>query len=291
MLNDTPLTVGSLFRVFRLRIFVTWGMVLGETALLALIPLFIGLAIDDLLAGGRAAFWQLAGIMGLLIAITVARRAYDTRIYGTMRVELGKAQVQRATGQKVSTLNARIAMGRELVDFLEDTLPEAIAAGVQLVISVLVLSFFSPHLALVAGGATLTMIALYALFHRRFDALNSAINQRSEQQVALLERRKLRAMTAHFLRLRRLEVRLSDSEALLYGGIFVILLGMILFNLRIATALPDVTAGILFSVISYSWEYVESALALPVTLQSWTRLSEIMCRINKGEQVASRDKS
>jgi hypothetical protein len=66
---------------------------------------------------------------------------------------------------------------------------------------------------------------------------------------------------------------------------------MILFNLRIATALPDVTAGILFSVISYSWEYVESALALPVTLQSWTRLSEIMCRINKGEQVANRDKS
>ncbi len=281
MLSDLPLTIGSLFRVFRLRIFLTWGMILGETALMALIPLFIGLAIDDLLTGGRTAFWQLAGIMALLIALSVVRRAYDTRIYGAIRVELGKAQVERGSGQEVSTLNARIAMGREMVDFLEETLPEAIAAGVQLVISVIVLSFFSPHLALVAGGATLAMIALYALFHRRFYTLNAAINQRSEQQVALLERRNLRAMSAHFLRLRRLEVRLSDREALLYGGIFVILLGMILGNLRIATALPEVTAGTLFSVVSYSWEYVESALALPITLQSWTRLSEIMARINQ----------
>lgn len=283
MLSDLPLTISSLFRVFRLRIFLTWGMILGETALMALIPLFIGLAIDDLLVGGFTAFWQLTGIMGLLIALSVARRAYDTRIYGAIRVELGKAQVQRGAEQEVSALNARIAMGRELVDFLEETLPEAIAAGVQLIISVVVLSFFSPHLALVAGGATLAMIALYALFHRRFYHLNAAINQRSEQQVALLERRKLRAMSAHFLRLRRLEVRLSDSEALLYGGIFVILLGMILFNLRIATVLPEVTAGTLFSVVSYSWEYVESALALPITLQSWTRLSEIMARINQSE--------
>jgi hypothetical protein len=73
---------------------------------------------------------------------------------------------------------------------------------------------------------------------------------------------------------------LSDTEAILYGAIFFVLLGMILFNLRVATALPGASAGTIFSVVSYSWEFVESALALPITLQSWTRLSEIMARIN-----------
>lgn len=280
MLTDHPLTVGALFRVFRQRIALTWVIILAETGLLALIPLFIGFAIDDLLEGRSTSFWQLAGIMALLIGLAVIRRVYDTRVYGAIRVELGKAQVSRSDGMEVSTLNARLAMGRELVDFLEDTLPEAIAAGVQLLASVAILYALSPNLAVVAVGASFSMIAIYVGFHQRFYRLNGALNQQSENQVSLLEGRSLRPMLAHFLRLRRLEIRLSDTEAALYGAIFIVLLGMILFNLRIATGLPGITAGTIFSVISYSWEFVESALALPVTLQIWTRLSEIKARIN-----------
>ncbi|KPD12862.1 ABC transporter six-transmembrane domain-containing protein [Phaeobacter sp. 11ANDIMAR09] len=283
MLTSHSLTVGSLFRVFRLRIALTWAIILAETALMALIPLFIGFAIDDLLEGRSTSFWQLAGIMALLIGLAVIRRVYDTRVYGAIRVELGKAQVTRSDGIEVSTLNAQLSMGRELVDFLEDTLPEAVAAGVQVLVSVAILYAFSPNLAVVAVGATFAMVAIYAGFHHRFYRLNGALNQQSEKQVSLLEGRALRPMLAHFLRLRRLEVRLSDTEAALYGAIFIVLLGMILFNLRIATGLPGITAGTIFSVISYSWEFVESALALPVTLQSWTRLSEIKVRINRSK--------
>ena len=280
MLTNHPLTVGTLFKVFRLRIALTWAIILAETGLLALIPLFIGFAIDDLLVGRDAAFWQLAGIMGALITLAVIRRAYDTRVYGAIRVEMGKAQVKRSNNVPVSTLNARLAMGRELVDFLEDTFPMAMASAVQLVVSVAVLYSFAPQLAMAAGAAALGVIAVYAAFHRSFYLLNGALNEQTEKQVKLLERRALFPALAHLLRLRRLEVRLSDREAVLYGAIFIILLGMILFNLRMATGLPGVTAGTIFSVISYSWEFVESALALPLTLQSWTRLSEIMTRIN-----------
>lgn len=286
MLTDHPLTLGTLFHVFRRRIALTWLIILIETGLVALIPLFIGFAIDGLLAGSDAAFWQLAGMMAALIALAVIRRAYDTRAYGSIRVELGQAQIRRSGEIEVSTLNARIAMGRELVDFLEGTVPEALAGGVQLVLSIGILYAFSPSLALTAATATLAMIAIYAGFHRRFYRLNGALNQQIEKQVRLLERRALRPILAHFLRLRRLEVRLSDAEAFLYGAVFVVLLVMLLCNLKIATSLPETSAGTIFSVVSYSWDFVESALALPVTLQSWTRLSEIMTRIN-GTKFAS----
>ena len=280
MLTNHPLTISTLFRVYRGRIALTLAIIVAETGLLTLIPLFIGFAIDDLLAGGITAFWQLAGIMALLIGLAVIRRVYDTRVYGAIRVDMGNAQVKRSTDLQVSTLNARLAMGRELVDFLEETLPVAVAAAVQLVISVAILYAFSPHLALAAAGATLGMICIYAVFHSSFYRLNGDLNHQTEKQVSLLEQRSLRPMHAHLLRLRSLEVRLSDTEAVLYGAIFVVLLGMILFNLQMATGLPDVTAGTIFSVISYSWEFADSALALPMTLQSWTRLSEIMGRIN-----------
>ena len=43
----------------------------------------------------------------------------------------------------------------------------------------------------------------------------------------------------------------------------------------------EITAGRIFSIVTYSWEFVESALVLPLTLQSWSRLAEIINRTNK----------
>ena len=277
------LTIGTLLRVFRGRVALTWAMILGETVLMALIPLFIGFAIDGLLAGGLDELWNLTGLMGALIVLSVLRRVYDTRAYGTIRVELGKALVARSTTLRISTLNARLGMGRELVDFLEETLPQAMAACVNLVIAIIILYVFSPILALAGGLAALAMIVIYGLFHRRFYRLNGELNQQTERQVSILERREARPTLAHLMRLHRYEVRLSDTEAVLYGAIFVVLLGLILFNLWYAATTLTITVGTIFSIISYSWEFIESALALPVTLQYWSRLSEIMQRLNRAE--------
>ena len=280
MLTGHDLTIATLLSVFRGRVSLTWGMILCETALMALIPLFIGFAIDGLLAGHTQELWQLAGLMAALIAIAVMRRVYDTRVYGIIRVELGRAQAARSKDLAVSALNARLGMGRELVEFLEETLPQAMAAGVQVLISVTILYAFSPVLALAGGISAVVIAAIYALFHRRFYRLNGALNQQTERQVSILQQRAARPTLAHLLRLRRLEVRLSDTEAVLYGAIFVVLLGLILFNLWFATPELSSSVGTSFSIISYSWEFIESALALPVTLQSWSRLSEIMRRLN-----------
>ena len=43
----------------------------------------------------------------------------------------------------------------------------------------------------------------------------------------------------------------------------------------------EITAGRVFSIVTYSREFVESTLVLPLTLQSWSRLAEIIDRINK----------
>jgi hypothetical protein len=80
--------------------------------------------------------------------------------------------------------------------------------------------------------------------------------------------------------LRRIEVRISDTESIVYGAIFVVLLGLVVFNLWYATANLTITSGTIFSIVTYSWELVDAALAFPMALQGWSRLSEIMQRIN-----------
>ena len=83
------------------------------------------------------------------------------------------------------------------------------------------------------------------------------------------------------MRLRRCEVRLSDTEAIMYGTIFALMFAFILTNLWFASTIDAVTAGMIFAILSYSWELVESGATLPAVLQQWTRLTEIRERINE----------
>ena len=280
MLNNGPLTVLALLRAFRLRISFTWLLILIEVALTALVPLFIGFAIDGLLANDTDALFQLIAVLAVLIVVSVIRRAYDTRVFGTVRVEMGKTQAARATNLPVSTLNARLGMGRELVNFLEADLPLAMTSLVQLIISVIVLYIFDPMLALAGVSAVATMLVIYSRSHGRFYRLNGQLNQQTERQVGILETSKPQSLSTHLTRLRRIEVRISDTESIVYGAIFVVLLGLVVFNLWYATANLTITSGTIFSIVTYSWELVDAALAFPMALQGWSRLSEIMQRIN-----------
>lgn len=286
MLTDRDLTVGTLLSVFRWRVGLTWALILSETALTVLIPLFIGFAIDGLLTEVFQPFFYLGALLIALILIGVIRRIYDTRVYGNIRVELGKALAFRFSNLPISSLNARIGMGRELADFMEETLPSAIAGVVQFVASGILLFYFSPTLALSACVVLFGMISVYTLFHSTFWRWNRALNEQVEQQVRILEQRSDRPAHVHFNRLRQFEVKLSDTEAVLYGTIFVLLIGLVLFNLWFATQHLSVTPGAIFSMVSYSWEFAEAALALPVTLQSWSRLSEITTRLDRSNGTA-----
>lgn len=283
------LSIATLLRVYRRRISLTWLLIFCETSLTILIPLFIGFAIDGLLSGNTSSLAQLAGIMFALTLLSVARRMYDTRVYGTIRVDFGKAQAARSPDLAVSALNARLGMGRELVDFLEDVLPQAMASILQFTISVIILYSFAPVLALSSMLAVIGMILIYALFHRTFYRWNGALNQQTERQVGILERRQSRLILQHLIRLRRFEVKLSDAEAALYGTIFVLLVGLLIFNLWFATVQLSVTPGTIFAIVSYTWEFAEAALALPITLQSWSRLSEITKRLNGSLQKSCSD--
>lgn len=279
-LKDEPVTVSALLRRFPGPILLTWVMTLCETALTALIPLFIGFAIDGLLNDDMTAFLRLAAVLAGLIVVAVLRRIYDTRAYGTIRVEVGKAQVDRSARVPVSTLNARLGMGRELVDFLERDVPATMDSGVQLAVSLIVLYAFHPTLAYAALGAAVVTLALYSGFHGRFYRLNADHNHQMEHQVRILQTNLSEGVRSHLSKLRRIEIRLSDTEAYVYGAIFTALLGFTVFNLWFAATNIETTVGTIFSIISYSWQFVDSALVLPVVLQGWSRLSEIMERIN-----------
>lgn len=277
---EDRLSIGTLFRRFWGKISITWGLTLVETAMFALIPLMIGRSIDGLLNGDWSDFTILLIVFGVLLVVATGRRVYDTRAYGTMRVQLGEALAARSTANTVSVTNARVLMGRELIDFLENEAPQSMTALVQVVVSVAVLLAFHSTLAISAGAATVLTLVIYGLFARRFFKLNGSLNAQTEKQVGALESRDAPRIAAHFVKLRKREVRISDTESIVYGLIFLVLLTMLAFNLWFAASESGASPGEIFSIVTYSYEFVQSAVLLPLALQSLTRLQEITARIN-----------
>ncbi|MEM9624239.1 MAG: ABC transporter six-transmembrane domain-containing protein [Pseudomonadota bacterium] len=282
MIDNDKLTLGTLLRRYGKNVLITWLLLIVEVALLALIPLFLGKAIDALLAEIKvSALYEISVLFVALIIVAVARRAYDTRAYGTMRVHLCMALVERSASKSVSTLNARVEMGRELADFLEDHTPLAITCILQVVISVAILFSFGLALGAASISAVVLMLGIYAVFHGRFFKLNAGLNAISEEQVGVLASGDVLRVQDLFTQRRVSEVKLSDADSIMYGGVYVVMFALILANLWSASALPVVTVGAIFAIISYSWELVGASVELPATLQQWTRLREIQERINR----------
>ncbi|WP_162932912.1 ABC transporter six-transmembrane domain-containing protein [Roseovarius sp. EL26] len=275
------LSIGTLFRAFWGKVAITWGLTLAETAFFALMPLMIGRSIDGLLKDDWLPFQFLIAMFVVVLVVATGRRIYDTRAYGTMRVELGKAQYARSECAPVSVTNARVLMGRELVDFLEDTAPNTMTALVQVIASVVILLSFHTMLALSTGGSAIVILLIYMAFSRSFFRTNAGLNEQAEQQVTALESASPKKVAAYFLGLRKLEVKLSDMESIVYGKIFAVLMAMVAFNLWFAATKSGASAGDIFAIVTYSTQFLGAAVTLPYALQSLTRLSEITHRINR----------
>ncbi len=280
MFDDRTLSLGSILKLFWLQVGLTWALTLIETLLLVSLPLLIGFSIDGLLNQDWQPFYLLGVTMVLLIVISVGRRLFDTRAYGKMRVELGVAVVDKAQGAPVSKINARLDMSRELITFLETEAPIVIMALLQVVVSLVILFSFHIVLAATAGTATILALIIYAAASGRFFKLNGDLNSQAEEQVSVLESGIRESILQHLSNLRRHAVRISDTEAIVYGLIFVVLLSMLGINLWFAATQIDASPGQIFSIVTYSYEFIESAVMLPAALQSLTRISEITQRLN-----------
>ena len=286
-MSTVNLDISLLLRHFRGRVALTWLLVAVENILTALIPLFIGRAIDALLAGEPGALWEISLLLAGLIAVAVGRRAYDTRAYGTMRVWFGSMLFQRVHHLPVTRVNARLDMSREIVDFLEEHVPELLTSITQIIVSICILAYFDPRLGACAASLIVVLGLIYALFHRRFYRLNGHLNNQRERQIDVLQQLQQGSLITHLKRLRRFEIRLSDTEAMLYGTIYSAMFAFVLVNLWLAATIPAITAGAIFAILSYSWELVESGTTLPAVLQQWSRLTEIRQRLNDASQISS----
>jgi len=281
--NPSSLSLKSIFMRFRWRISLTLSLVVVETLLALLYPLFIGWAINDLLSDSFRGIYLLVGLGILSVSMGSLRRFYDTRIYAKIYQTITPEMVanEKARGQSTSTITARSSLLTEFVEFLENAMPEVITsfiglAGVLIIISTLNSKVFFACLAL------LGLVALiYLVIGNKNYQLNAGYNNELEKQVEAIKHPDITQARVHFKRLMHWNIRLSDLETVTYFIIWLGIIALFVYTPIAAIKHGMTDYGLIVALLMYVFDYIEKTSTLPLYVQQVIRLREISHRLNQ----------
>ncbi len=275
-------SLGRIFSRFRWRISFTLTLVLIESIVEILYPLFIGIAINNLLENRYEGLLYLLALGLTSVVIGSARRFYDTRIYSGIYRRIAAEMVirEQTLGTAVSRISARASLATEVVEFLENSMPQVIGSivgllGVLIIIGTLNVEVF------VACLGLLTLVAIiYRLTGKLNYRLNAGYNEELEQQVQVIDAGNTSKLHEHFKRLMTWNIKLSDLEVVNFFFLWLAVVALFVYTPFSAVNSDVVNYGLVFSLLMYVFDYIDKATQLPLFVQQIIRLKEISSRIS-----------
>jgi len=250
----------------RYRLGFTYFLFLIETAGNLLRPLFLGMAVNDLIKGSYAGLIWLCVVHMIWLVIGTIRHRLDTRTYSAIYTSMVTRFLARRYQQgEVSKLSAHSTLARELVDFLEFDMVYVMEAVYNIFGSLILISYS---------------------YGRRMRKLNRMKNDELEKQVDVISSGNGHMIRQHYDNLRKWQVRISDQEAWNFG--IMELLVMIVIGLSVLitnkTMGAEMEAGSLIGIYSYIQRFVSGMDTIPYTVQRLSSLKDILFRMRLQEE-------
>ena len=246
--NGSPTLVG-IWRTYRPKIISTMGLLTAERVCAVAVPFVLGIAINDLIAGSLRGIMMLAGLELTVLAIGVARRLYDTRVYAGIYTDIADQQAVKSH-LPITKRAARLQLGRELVDFFEWELPQLAASIIGIIGAFGMLLYLLPSIGAVGIVVALVIGLVFLASKRRMFSLNKLLNNELERQVTMLEANREFGRRLHLSRLARWRIHLSDLEA---GNFAVaeLLLAALIIAAVVISVRSGMSIGEVFAVLTY----------------------------------------
>ena len=271
----------TIFKEYRLRFAFTLMLILLEAGLAILFPLFIGYAIDSAIQGSYYGAVQL-GVLGLIsLIVGVGRRVYDSRFYAKVYRSMGATTINNMEDHVPSKKTARLGMIRELVEFMENSLPELISSVIGLVGVIAIIASLNLNVFYGSLAVTVIVFLIYRISSTRTIKLNKESNDELENQVDIITENDDEKLNLHLKNMMKWNIKLSDLEALNFSISWIVLIAFLVASIVISTKSGIVKYGALFSLIMYVFQYMENVISLPLFYQNWLRLREIRERLEE----------
>jgi ABC-type multidrug transport system fused ATPase/permease subunit len=245
-------------------------------------PLFLGIAINDLMKGSYNGLILLSAAHIVTLTVGTMRHMYDTRTYSAIYVSLVTKFLSRRIYQKdVSKLSAHSTLAREFVDFLEFDLVYVIEAAYNILGSLILMFFYDASVVLLCLAVLIPVIGISYVYGKKMNRLNKLKNDELEHQVDVISNGNAKELKQHYNNLRRWQVKTSDQEAFNFGFmefLVMIVLGASLL-LTYKSSVTNILAGNVVGIFFYVTNFAKGLETIPYTVQRLSSLTDITRRI------------
>lgn len=265
----------------RLAVGVTYTLTLLENLCTLAYPALTGLAVDGLLKQDYRGLAALIAVWLVHLVIAFARQRYDTRVFMGLYAHLAVHTVaeQQRRGHGTSIVSARVEMVRDLVAFFETDVPAMFHQVVAVVGSLAMLFTYDLDAGFIAMAVLLPMALVNGWYWRRALVLHRGLNDQIEREVQDIESARIFRLRRHFGRIRRWRVRLSDSESWTWAVTELATIVALVVILVDFTRSPGFSAGAIYAVLAYVYDYLEGLDHAPALVNNVARLRDVRARL------------
>jgi ABC transporter transmembrane region len=278
MTETATISVLDLVRRNANKLAVTYGLFTIETLCLLSYGALIGWAIDDLLAGRQTG--MIAFFLTTLVHVVTgyARRRWDTRVFARLQAAIVLGAAARRDAE-AGTLVARSAMVREVLQFAELQIPQALHAAILGIGSLVILGFFVPLVGLMAA-VSLLLGFLISLRVTRFATPIMARLNNSLDREALRLSGSPSLLQRHYAHVARLRILMSDCEAAGFVTIDLMMVGVAMLALWLLTTSTGATPGSIFASFTYVITLWTFNSAMPMIAQELVKAQDVRNRVD-----------
>jgi ABC-type multidrug transport system fused ATPase/permease subunit len=275
------MSIAQIIRARRAAVARTYTLTLLENVCTLAYPALTGLAVDDLLKRDFTGLTWLVAVWLVHLALSFARQRIDTRVFMGLYADVASHIVgeQQEQGHGTSKVSARVEMVRDVVGFFEKEVPAMVHNVLAVVGSLAMLFTYDVDAGFIAMAVLLPMFVVNAWYWGRALRLNRTINNQIEREVDDIESGSAFRVRRHFRLLRRWRVRLSDTESWTWGVTELATIVALVLILVDFTQSPAFTAGAIYAVLAYIYDYLEGLNQVPTVVNSLARLRDVRARL------------
>ncbi len=277
--------LSTLSRGERLSIAGTYTLTLLENLCMLAYPAITGWAVDGLLKGSYRGLTALIAVWLVHLVTAFVRQRFDTRVFMGLYARLAVRTVaeQQRLGHGTSIVSARVEMMRDMVGFFEADVPAMFSQVVTVVGSLVMLFTYDLQAGLIAMAVLLPMGLVNAWYWRRALRLHRGLNDQIEREIEDIEAARPLRLRRHFGRVRRWHVQLSDSESWTWTVTELATIVALVVLLIDFTRSASFSAGAIYAVLAYVFDYLEGLDSAPALVNNVARLRDIRARLGNAE--------
>ncbi len=277
----TTTSIAGMIKAQRFAVGGTYALTLIENLCTLAYPALTGRAVDDLVKRDYAGLVLLVAVWLTHLAVAFVRQRVDTRVFMGLYAQIASHIVgaQQAQGHGISKVSARVEMVRDIVDFFEKEVPAMFHNVIAVVGSLVMLFIYDIDAGLIAMAVLLPMGLVNAWYWRRAVRLNRGINNQIEREVDDIHSGRMFRIRRHFWLLRRWRVKLSDTESWTWALTELATIIALVYILIDFTQSPYFTAGAIYAVLAYVYDYLEGLNQVPTLVNNLARLKDVRARL------------